>query len=136
NLGVGGYDEPERAYSTENRVHTVRVQHFGPIGRRAFWRSRVQLISFDATSQSATEVPTIRVADAFTSGGAQRAGGDHSTTVNVASDLDYVLGQHSFRVGILLDSGSYRSDATSNYLGTYTFDNLQAFQANQPSNYA
>src|SRR5262249_25571818 len=40
NLGVGGYDEPERAYSTENSTHNIRMQHFGPLGRRAFWRSR------------------------------------------------------------------------------------------------
>src|SRR5438094_6452473 len=35
NLGVGGYDEPERAYATGNVVHTVRAQHFGPVGCRA-----------------------------------------------------------------------------------------------------
>jgi len=39
NLGVGGYDEPERAYSNQNRTHNIRVQHFGPVGRRAFSRS-------------------------------------------------------------------------------------------------
>ena len=36
----------------------------------------------------------------------------------------------------MLDASSYRSDAQSNYLGTYTFDNLAAFVANQPSNYS
>jgi len=61
NLGVGGYDEPERAYSTDNLVHTLRVQHFGPVGRRAFWRSRVQFIWSDADTQSASDAPTIRV---------------------------------------------------------------------------
>jgi hypothetical protein len=135
NLGVGGYDEPDRAYSTENLVHTLRVQHFGPVGRRAFWRSRVQLFWSDAVTQSATDTPTIRVLDAFTSGGAQRAGGDHSRTLDVASDLDYVLGRHSLRTGLVLDSTWYHSDATANYVGTYTFDNLQAYLANQPSNY-
>jgi hypothetical protein len=136
NQGIGGYDEPDRAYATENLVHTFRVQHFGPLGRRAFWRSRVQLFWSDTAARSAAEVPTIRVLDAFTSGGAQRAGGDRSRTLDVASDLDYVLGRHSFRTGLVLDSTWYHSDATTNYLGTYTFDNLQAYLANQPSNYA
>jgi len=36
-------------------VHTLRVQHFGPIRRRAFWRSRVQFVASDTTSDSATE---------------------------------------------------------------------------------
>jgi hypothetical protein len=135
NLGVGGYDEPERAYSTDNQVHTIRAQHFGPVGRRAFLRSRAQVSWSDSDTRSATEAPTIRVNDAFTSGGAQRSGGEHSRAINLASDFDYVMGRHSFRTGYLLEGGWYRSDSAMNYLGTYTFDNLAAFQANQPSNY-
>src|SRR5439155_26196299 len=135
NLGIGGYDEPQRAYSTENTTNNVRVQHFGPLGRRAVWRSRLQLIWSDADTQSVTDAPTIRVLDAFTSGGAQLTGGDHSHLIDLGSDLDYVLGRHSLRTGILLNGGWYRSNSSSNYLGTYTFDNLQAFLANQPSNY-
>jgi hypothetical protein len=135
NLGIGGYDEAERAYSTESHVSNVRIQHFGPLGRRAVTRSRLQLFWSDADTVSATEAPTIRVLDAFTSGGAQLSGGDHSRRINFGSDLDYVLGRHSLRTGLLLDGGWYRSNTSSNYLGTYTFDNLQALQANQPSNY-
>jgi hypothetical protein len=136
NLGVGGYDQVERAYSTENRQHNIRVQHFGPLGRRAFWRSRLQFFLGDSDTQSATPAPTIRVNDAFTSGGAQLAGGEHSKRFNVGSDLDYVRGKHSLRAGLLLDAGWYDSDASANALGTYTFDNLDAYLANRPSNYS
>jgi Carboxypeptidase regulatory-like domain len=135
NLGVGGYDEPERAYSTHNTVNTARLQHFGPVGRRAFSRTRLQFIWSDTDTVSATEAPAIRVLDAFTSGGAQRSGSDHARTVNIASDLDYVVGRHSLRAGVLADATWYHSNATSDYLGTFTFNNLQAYEANQPSNY-
>ncbi len=135
NLGVGGYNGPDRAYSTDTEVNTFRVQQFGPVGRRAFLRSRIQLIQSDSSSQSAVEAPTIQVLDSFTSGGAQQAGGNHATTIDAASDLDYVVGRHSLRTGFVLDATHYRSDATSNYLGTYTFDNLDAYEANQPSSY-
>jgi hypothetical protein len=136
NLGVGGYDELERAYSTENRVHNIRAQHFGPLGRRAFWRSRLQVFWSDTDTVSATEAPTIRVNDTFTSGGAQLSGGEHARRLNFGSDLDYVRGKNSWRTGLLLDGGWFRSDADANYLGTYTFDNLAAFQAGKPSNYS
>jgi len=136
NLGVGGYDEPERAYSNENGTHNIRVQHFGPLGRRAFWRSRLQMFVADATTTSATEAPTIRVNDFFTSGGAQLSGGEHSKRLNFASDLDYVRGRQSWRAGLVVDGGWYRSDASANYLGTYTFDNMDAYLANRPSNYS
>jgi hypothetical protein len=135
NLGVGGYDEPERAFSTDNLSQNFRVQHFGPLGRRAFARTRIQVIWSDSDSQSAIEAPTIRVLDAFTSGGAQRAGGDHSRLLDVGSDVDYVLGRNSFRAGATVTGGWFHSNSTSNYLGMYTFDNLDAYLANQPSQY-
>ncbi len=89
----------------------------------------------DTESQSAVQAPTIRVNDSFTSGGAQVAGGRHTRGVNLASDLDYVRGIHSVRTGILLDAGWKRSDDTSNYLGTYVFENLDAFNAGLPKTY-
>ena len=136
NQGIGGYDQVERAYSTENETHNIRVQHFGPIGRRAFSRTRLQLFIADSNNTSATQAPTIRVNEAFTSGGAQLSGGEHSKRINIGSDLDYVKGRHSLRGGYLLDAGWYRSDSSANYLGTYTFDNLAAYEANHPSNYS
>jgi hypothetical protein len=135
NLGVGGYSGPDRAYSTDTEVNTLRLQHFGPVGRRAFSRSRIQLIQSDSSSQSAVEAPTIQVLDSFTSGGAQQAGGNRGTTLDVASDLDYVIGRHSLRTGFVFDATHYRSDASTNYLGTYTFDSLTAYEASLPSNY-
>ena len=83
NLGIGAFDEEERAFSTGEQTHTIRVQHMGPLGRRAFTRTRVQMTWSDSESRSAVEAPTIRVNDAFTSGGAQVAGGQHSRTVDV-----------------------------------------------------
>src|SRR4029078_3664978 len=65
NQGVGGYDEAERAYSSENQSHTIRVHHCGPAGRRAFTRSRVQFGWTDSDAHSVTEARTIRVLDAF-----------------------------------------------------------------------
>lgn len=135
NLGVGGYDEIDRAYAVDNLVHTARVQHFGPVGRRAFSRTRMQIFWSDSDTQSATQAPTVRVNDAFTRGGAQLSGGEHSRRINVGSDMDYVRGRHSWRSGVLLDAGSYRSDASANHYGTYTFDSLEAFLAQRPSNY-
>ena len=99
NLGIGAYDTELRAYSTENQTHNIRVQHMGPLGRRAATRSRLQYAWSTSASRSAVEQPTIRVNDAFTRGGAQVTGGQHTWALNLASDLDYVRGIHSFRTG-------------------------------------
>ncbi len=100
-----------------------------------FIRARLQAAWSDSESQSAIEAPTIRVNDAFTSGGAQVAGGEHTRSVNFGADVDYVRGVHTFRTGIALDVSSARSDDTSNYLGTYTFESLDAFVAGRPRSF-
>ena len=74
--------------------------------------------------------------DAFTSGGAQVSGGRLSKFYDFQSDLDYVRGMHSVRVGLTLQGQAVHGDVNSNYLGTYTFDSLAAFQAGRPTSYS
>jgi hypothetical protein len=135
NQGIGGFDEIERAYRSENHRNTFRAQEVGPLGRRFFINTRLNVGWSDSESTSALEAPTIRIIDAQTIGGAQRAGGRHSRDVNLASDLDYVRGIHSLRIGTQMDATWYRSDDTENYLGTYTFESVAAFNAGTPRSY-
>ena len=135
NLGVGEFDELERAYGTEDSGNTIRIQEAGPLGRRFFINTRLQVGWNDSESTSVVEAPTIRVLDWFTSGGQQIAGGRHTRRVNLASDLDYVRGIHSLRAGIVLDGAWYRSDDSSNYLGTYTFESNDDFLAGRARSY-
>jgi carboxypeptidase family protein len=135
NLGIGAYDLPERAFGTHDRNTSLRIQEAGPIGRRFFINTRAQLQWSESDTESALEAPTIRVVDAFTSGGAQSAGGRVNHTANIQSDLDYVRGIHSVRAGIVLDIGQHHSDATSNYLGTYTFASREDYEAGRPLSY-
>jgi hypothetical protein len=62
-------------------------------------------------------------------------GGTRRRTINLQSDLDYVRGIHSVRTGLQLEGGMYHSDDAANYLGTYTFESLEAFQAGTPRSY-
>jgi hypothetical protein len=135
NQGIGGYDEPERAFRTENHNNTFRAQEVGPIGRRFFINTRLNVGWTDSGRRSSVEAPTIRILDAQTTGGAQKAGGRHSRDVNFAGDLDYVRGKHSVRVGTALDYNSFRSDEADNYLGTYTFASIEEFTAGRPRSY-
>ena len=101
--GIGGFNEIERGFTNENHFHTFRVQEAGPVGRRFFTNTRLNVGWTDTESRSALEARTIRVLDAFTSGGAQVAGGRHSKDMTLASDLDYVRGIHSVRAGIVIE---------------------------------
>lgn len=135
NLGVGQFDEPERAYSTEESDTTIRLQEAGPLGRRFFTNTRLQLNFQDVRRDSAVDLPTIRIIDAKTSGGAQQRGTTRGRSAHLMSDLDYVRGIHSFRTGIDVDATWYRSNEDSNYLGTYTFESIDAYLAGTPRSY-
>jgi hypothetical protein len=135
NLGVGGSDLIERAYSTESRDHEFRAQVVGPLGRRTFANTRLQLEWQDTNAVSATAARTVFVNGAFTSGGAQVAGGRHPRLFEFASDVDHVRGINTVRTGFLAAGGSYRSDNSSNTLGTFTFSSLDAFASGTPSTY-
>ncbi len=135
NQGVGLYDEESRAYTTRNTWMTIRIQEAGPLGRRFFTNTRLQLNYQASGNESAFELPTIRINDALTRGGAQQAGGRKARSMNLMSDLDYVRGIHSFRTGIDVNAGWYRSDEFTNYLGTYTFESVDAFLGGVPRSY-
>ncbi len=135
NQGIGNYDLPERGFWTEDRYWSLQLQETGPLGRRFFINTRFSLGRTDWDYHSHVEAPTIRVNDAFTSGGAQRTGGRRSWDYSFGSDLDYVRGRHSWRMGVALDGLSYRSDEALDYLGTYTFASLEDFEAGRPRSY-
>jgi hypothetical protein len=136
NLGVGGYNLFSRAYDTRTSGSILRLSENGPLGRRMFTETRLQVKWSGTTARSVVEAPTVRVADAFTSGGAQQQGGQHATEIEFASDLDYVRGPHSWRTGALVEGGRYRADDMTNYLGTYTFASLADFAAGRPAAYS
>lgn len=135
-LGIGGYNLPERAYSSSSSSYLLRLHERGPVGQRMYSESRLQLSWISSASQAAIEQPTIVVNDAFTAGGAQVKGGQDTFEIYASSDLDYVRGAQSFRFGVLLEGGRYRSNNISNYLGTYTFASLDDFSAGKPSKYS
>jgi hypothetical protein len=135
NLGVGDYNLPSRRYESTSTNNTLRFSENGPLRRRFFTESRLQVRWSDSGSVSGVEEMTIRVNDAFTSGGAQMRGGRQDVVFEAATDLDYVRGNHSWRTGVLLEGGRYTSDDTSNYLGTYTFARLADYNAGKASSY-
>src|SRR5829696_3851197 len=135
NFGIGGWDLLERGYSSEDNNYSVRVQEAGPLGRRFFINTRASLNFSNSEASSLFEGPTVRVIDGFTAGGQQRRGGVRSKAINLQSDLDYVRGIHSWRTGIAVDGGTYRSDDSSNYYGTYTFESLAHYRNGIPRSF-
>src|SRR6185503_14053205 len=135
NQGIGQFDYIERAFSQEQTNWGVRFQESGPLGRRFVTNTRFQMNVGRSTTKTVTEAPTIVVQEAFTSGGAQRKGGSENKSFTFQQDLDYVRGLHSWRSGVMLDGGFTGTSLSTNYLGTYTFESLDAYQQGRPRSY-
>lgn len=135
NNGVGLYDLPERAFSNGSDNRSFRILEAGPLGRRSFINSRLNINWSGNESHSVTEAPTVIVQDQFTSGGAQNRGGTHQIDYNFASDIDYVRGINSWRAGVQMSGSTFRTNAETNYLGTYTFSSMDAYVAGTPALY-
>jgi hypothetical protein len=136
NNGVGGHDLLERAYSTKSRFKAIRGQEAGPLGYRFVTNTKFAITWQNSETTSVSDAVTERVIEEFTGGGAQRKGGRRTRDFMVQSDLDYVRGMHTWRLGVLVNGGSYRSDDSSNYNGTYTFESLEAYEAGRPRSYS
>ena len=136
NLGVGGYDLDDRAFRRTSTDGVLRLSESGPWGRAWFAESRLQVRRAGLDSDSVVDAPTVRVLDAFTSGGAQQEGGRRSTELEWATNIDWARGRHAVRMGALVEGGWVRSDSRTNALGTYTFASLADYEATRPSTYS
>ncbi len=137
NLGVGDFDLPERAYATDNSTDTFRLRATNVIAKKVFSEFRFSLIDSMLSTTPASLLPTVRVNDAFTAGGAGQMGDRHARELELAQNFDFSIGRkHSMRAGVLFESGWWDSDQRSNVSGTYTFTSLDAFNASAPSTYA
>lgn len=136
NLGVGSFDLEDRAFTRTSADSVLRLSESGPLGRLWFAESRLQVRRASNASISGFEAPTVRVLDAFTSGGAQQAGGRRGTDIEYATDLDFARRGHALRMGTLIEGGVYRSDNRTNYLGTFTFPSLADYNAGRPATYS
>lgn len=133
NLGVGGANLTERAYSSRQASQTLAVSDRGSFGRRLFNEFRAQFTWSEVAVESSTARPAVVVLDAFNAGGAQSDSVRKFWEVQVSDSLDFTHGRHAFRTGVLVESGRYRSIDRSNQLGTFTFSGLPAYQVGRPA---
>ena len=134
NIGVGDFDLPERGYATDNSTDTFRLRTTNVIGKKVFSELLFEFNDTTNTTRPGSILPTIRVNDAFTAGGAGQSGERNAREIQIQQNFDFTLARkHSFRTGLLFESGWWNSDQRSNGNGTYTFTSLEAYRAGTPA---
>jgi hypothetical protein len=136
NLGVGGFNLPERAYDRSSGNHQVRAQVQGLIGRTTLNELRLQFTQQNSTSISASNAPAVIVLDAFSEGGAGVWSETSSRTFELADNLDFNVGRkHQMRVGLLLEGVEFSNFDAQNNAGTFTFSSIEAYDAGLPTSF-
>lgn len=132
NLGVGGLDLPERAYSSDHSDHMVRLSLLA--GRDATLFNHLRLMgrrvkeSWDPVSED----PAVVVSGAFVGGGAQRSGSQGLSEWGIEDDLDVVRGPHALRIGGAVERQVQESRVFVNQQGTYTFADTESYESGRP----
>jgi len=136
NQGIGSFDLPERAVSRSDTDGEFRLGHEATLHRSVWSEFKFQLRWRSSQSTSASDATTVRVLDAFTSGGAQVQGGRRSHDVNVGEDLWFTVRKlHKIGVGGSVSGGVFRGDERRNQNGTFTFASLDMFAAGMPTTF-
>lgn len=136
NQGLGEFDFPERAFSRLSTNGELRVQQRSTLRRRFINEFRVQYGWQTTASAPASRATTIRVLDAFTSGGAQIQGGRQSRDVSIEDELEFTLRRtHQISTGFIVNGAYDRGDELRNAAGTFTFASLEMFEAGRPTTF-
>jgi carboxypeptidase family protein len=135
NLGVGDFDLPDRAYSSDNTEHLFRLVDSGPLAKRLVNEFRLQARWQQIARSPASNSPAVLVLNAFNQGGAQIDGSRRVRELEVGDNSDFAFGKHSLRTGVLLEAFRYHSDERQNANGTFVFASLADFRASRPTTY-
>jgi outer membrane receptor for ferrienterochelin and colicin len=135
NLGVGDFSLMDRAYTRSNDEHQLRASLQTVLGKASLNQLRLQLNQQSTASASASSAPAIVVIDAFTTGGAGVANQGTTRSLMVSDDLDFTLGKHAMRAGLLLNGDHFNNTDNRNAAGTFTFGSLAAYLAGTPDTF-
>lgn len=129
NSGLGGFDLLSRAFATRDSEHSLRLTETSVISGSIINETRFQYIRRRSFQESADNTPTIRVLDAFTSGGANVGlGFDNQDRFELQNYTSFLRGRHSLKAGIRLRHVRLGSASPNNFAGTFTFTSLDQYR--------
>jgi Carboxypeptidase regulatory-like domain len=137
NQGLGEFDLPERAYSREGSTGELRASHHSTIRKRYVNDLRFTYGWSSSESFAKTNGRTIRVLDAFTSGGAQIQGGRFWKEFELEDEVEFTVRKaHQIHAELNVDGTSYHGNELRNSAGTFVFASLSDFNAGLPTSFA
>jgi hypothetical protein len=129
NYGVGGFNLPERASNGSEDFHNFYFTHIAVISDKTLYRTNVNLWNDRSQSKPVKSAISIDVLGAFGGGGSQNFNEDNRHGYYLNNLFSHAGQKVTVRAGF---DGGYRKSRTisqENFLGTFTFSNLDDFRA-------
>jgi Carboxypeptidase regulatory-like domain/TonB dependent receptor len=127
--GVGGFSLPERAFDVENTQHTVQLTETAIINQSVINETRFQYVRERRRQEGGSDGPTLRVAEAFTSGGAQVGlSFNEEDRFELQNYTSWAWRNHSLKAGARLRHLRLRDVSPQNFAGTFTFASLEDYR--------
>jgi hypothetical protein len=129
NAGLGGFNLASRAFETWNSEHTVRLTDTLVLSPTVVTETRFQYIRRRSERTGGSDLPTIRVLDSFTSGGANLGlslGEDDR--LELINSTSVSRGEHALKFGARVRRNSIRDISEGNFAGTFTFTSLDQYR--------
>jgi hypothetical protein len=122
NRGVGDFDLLSRAYDTSSTQHTLQLTETAIINQKYINETRLQYVRQRTQQDGDNTIPTIRVQDAFTSGGAQIGlAFNNEDRLELQNNTTWTWGNHSLKAGARLRYIRINNVSPNNFGGTFTF---------------
>lgn len=133
NLGVGGFDLPQRAYANKIDVQKISLSDSGYFNNKYFNEFR---LFYQKTKKEITpdfDLPTIQVLDAFNSGGAGNSSDNSEQLFWISDNFLFGYKNHALKIGGIVEFQSAKELSLVNEKGTFIFSSINNFINNQPS---
>ncbi len=133
NLGVGGFNLPDKAFDTKNRSHEFRFSTVGTFAKRFLDEFRLQYKNETSITIPLNSETAITVLDSFSRGGAGNFQQNSRQSFWLANNLLFGTRQHALKIGGTVFIENEKQVSAFNQNGTFIFSTLQDFVLGRPS---
>ena len=122
NAGIGDLSLASRAFDRSGTEHSLQLTETAVLGGKVVNEARFQYTRERRRREGDNSVPTIRVIDAFTGGGAQVGlSYNNEDRWELQNYTSVTLGRHALKAGVRLRGVSIADVSPQNFGGTFTF---------------
>jgi uncharacterized membrane protein YgcG len=125
--GVGTFNLPSQAYSSDSTEHTLQISDTQIIGAKIVNETRFQYLRELNDQIAANSQPTLNVLGSFDGGGNNQGNIlDHQDHYELQNYTSIIHGTHTIKFGARLRGIRDANSSTSGFNGTFTFSSLQS----------